>query len=517
MRYVWIALIGLAAFGALSTLAAYVYGRFAERAQGEASWALPLQADATMLDQRLTPLIDGHPGESGMIMLSSNLDAFAARALSARIAGRSLDLMYYIWKDDLTGRLLLNEVLDAAGRGVRVRLLLDDIGVKNNDGTFLALASHPNIELRLFNPVRARKNSLRRGVEMALRVFSVTRRMHNKAWIVDGRVLIAGGRNVGDEYFDATETSTFRDLDLLAMGEVVGEAEAMFDSYWNSGHALPIDALGKEDGTSLASFAGDLRLLAEGEAAKPYIDRIRERLSLVAFVAESPLHWSANARLISDPPEKAAGKDGDNWLMREILPVLASARHKLDITSPYFIPGDEGTAQFAVLSKRGVAVRILTNSLAATDVAAVHGGYAPYRRPLLEGGIELFELRPTAGPADMSLRGSSSASLHTKAFTVDDHTGFIGSLNFDPRSSSLNTEMGIVFEEPALVRDMGELFAEEISQDASYTVSLAADGSLRWTARNGGETIEYTSDPEAGLMRRMTAWFIGLLPIESQL
>lgn len=343
MRYIWLALIGLAAFGALSILAAYLYGRFAERAQGKASWALPLQTDETLLDQRLGPLAAEHPGESGLIMLSSNLDAFAGRALSARVAGRSLDLMYYIWKDDLTGRLLLNEVLTAAIRCVRVRLLLDDIGVKNNDGTFLALASHPNIELRLFNPTRARKSSLRRGIEMALRAFSVTRRMHNKAWIVDGRVLIAGGRNIGDEYFDANDTSTFRDLDLLAIGKVVEEAEAMFDSYWNSGLALPIDALGSAGGTSLASLGQHLQGLAEGEDAGPYIDRIRERLSLVSLVSASPPHWSASARLIFDPPEKAAGKDGDNWVMREIIPALASARRSLDITSPYFIPGDEGT------------------------------------------------------------------------------------------------------------------------------------------------------------------------------
>lgn len=517
MRYLWFTLIGLAVFAALSVLAAYMYGRFAERARGEASWVLKRQDDATLLDRRFGPLVSEHVGESGLVMLSSNLDAFAVRALSARAAGRSLDLMYYIWKDDLTGGLLLNEVLEAADRGVRVRLLLDDIGVKNNDGTFLALASHPNIELRLFNPTRARKSSLRRGVEMALRAFSVTRRMHNKAWIVDGRVLIAGGRNIGDEYFDAAETSTFRDLDLLALGKVVGEAEAMFDDYWNSGLALPIDALGHADGTSLASLGEALRHLAAGEAARPYLDRVRERLSLVALVADSPLHWTASARLLSDPPEKAAGKDGDNWLMSQVIPILASAKEKLDVTSPYFIPGDDGTSQLVALSGRGVDVRVLTNSLAATDVAAVHGGYAPYRTPLLEGGVKLFELRPTAGPTDMSLRGSSSASLHTKAFTVDDGTGFIGSLNFDPRSSSLNTEMGIVFEEPALVSAMQALFADEISPEASYAVTRAGDGSLRWTARIDGETVAYNSEPEAGFVRRVTAWLVGLLPIESQL
>ncbi|WP_334130455.1 phospholipase D family protein [Sneathiella sp.] len=517
MGFVWFTLGALALFGLLSLLAAYMYGHFARQARGPVSRVLPREAEATLFDRQIGPLTGAHIGESGLVMLASNLDAFAARAFSARFAGRSLDLMYYIWKSDLTGRLLLNEVLAAAERGVRVRLLLDDIGIDNGDATLLALASHPNIELRLFNPTQTRDSTLRRGIEMALRAFSVTRRMHNKAWIVDGRLMIAGGRNIGDEYFDATEASTFRDLDLLAIGEVVEAGETMFDSFWNSGFALPVTALGGAAGTTLAALRTRLQHNAEGAAAEPYLCRVRDRLSLVDFMRVSPIHWTTEARLLYDRPEKVMGEFVDNGLMRELVPIFRKARARIDITSPYFIPGEEGTREFRALSGGGVAVRILTNSLAATDVAAVHGGYAPYRAPLLAGGVALYELRRAFDRRNMSLRGSSRASLHTKAFTVDDRIGFIGSLNFDPRSSSLNTEMGILFENAGLVGAMQQLFEAEISDETSYALALGETGRLEWRTRIRGDVVTFDREPDVGLSRRLIAWAVGLLPIESQL
>ena len=232
---------------AMSLLSVAAYGRFAKRVQGVPSYALPPGEAVTPLDRRINALLDspeGRAGHSGLAMLSSNLDAFAARALSARGAGRSLDLIYYIWKRDLTGRLLMAEAVAAADRGVRVRLLLDDIGAGSHDPSLLALDAHPLIEVRLFNPTRARAGNLRRGIEMVLRAFSITRRMHNKAWIADGRVAIVGGRNVGDEYFGAGERTFFRDLDLLALGPVVDQTEGMFDAYWNSPAALPVVSIG---------------------------------------------------------------------------------------------------------------------------------------------------------------------------------------------------------------------------------------------------------------------------------
>src|SRR5690554_1010415 len=203
---------GAGFFAAASFLAVLSYGYFARRSLGAPSHALETELSATELDRAIAPMLERHDGQSGLALISGNLDAFAVRALSARAAGRSLDLMYYYWKGDLTGRLLMKEVLGAADRGVRVRLLIDDINTRGLDRAYRALDTHPNIAVRLFNPSRARHGGLRRGIEMVLRFFSVTRRMHNKAWIVDGRLAIVGGRNIGDAYFGAAETSNFRDI-----------------------------------------------------------------------------------------------------------------------------------------------------------------------------------------------------------------------------------------------------------------------------------------------------------------
>ncbi len=510
----WLVIAALLAGGVFlaSTVAVWVWGRFARRAGGPPAHALARQPDGGILDRRILPLTDSHPGQTALALLTSNTDAFAARALLAQTAVRSLDLMYYIWEDDLTGRLLLGRLLAAADRGVRVRLLLDDVGVQARDRVFLALNAHPGIEIRLFNPTRARRGGLRRGIEMGLRLFSVTRRMHNKAWIADGRAAIIGGRNIGDAYFDAAEVSNFRDLDLLALGAVVDQAETVFDGFWNSGLALPVRALAQE-GPEVPSLrrlrAGLLALNRQGDA-RPYLAHVRARTALLRADA-SRLIWCAAARLVADPPEKAMGKQGENWLMRAVTPILMAARRDIAITSPYFIPGAEGTAQLAAIAARGVQVAVLTNSLAATDVAAVHGGYARYRPALLRAGIRLFELRPALRRRRLSFRGATNASLHTKAFAVDGATGFIGSLNVDPRSASLNTEMGVIFEAPELIGQMATIFAEETSADFSSALQIDAAGHLRWQGAPG------RTDPGTRWWRRAFARLVGWLPLDSPL
>ncbi|WP_217999681.1 phospholipase D family protein [Thauera butanivorans] len=505
-------------FVAASVLATWLYGIFAARVQGEVSHALPVEGGRTLLDRQIGAATDAHPGKNGLILLAENLDAFAARGLSARKAERSLDLMYYIWHEDLTGRLLLAEALAAAGRGVRVRILIDDIGTSHTWDAMIAMAHHPQIEIRIFNPTRAREGSLRRGIEMALRAFSVTRRMHNKAWIVDGRIAILGGRNIGDEYFDAAEETNFRDMDVLVMGPVVAQAETIFDDYWNSGVALPIDRLSpvQDPRAALERIAPGLSGTADEATARPYLQRLVERLSLLDPGAEQP-HWTANARIIADPPQKALGRDGENWLMHELRPVFEGARERLEITSPYFIPGEQGTAILAAIAARGVSVSVLTNSLAATDVAAVHGGYARYRVPLLEAGIRLWELRPEDQDKNFSLRGSSGASLHTKAFSADGRVGFIGSMNLDPRSTSLNTEMGVLFDSGTLVARMEAVWQRETAPSRSYEVRLTPQGRLEWSASRNGEPVRYDREPETSLPRRLAARIIGMLPLESQL
>ncbi|WP_425348811.1 phospholipase D family protein [Pararhizobium antarcticum] len=498
----------------------YAWGRFGRRPHGAESNALPPLEEETVLDRRGRSLRLQHAGENGLSLISGNVDAFVARALSARQAGRSLDLKYYYWKNDLTGRLLTREVLDAADRGVRVRLLLDDINAGLHDRMCLALDAHPNIEVRLFNPSRARTDRFKRGVEMVLRAFSATRRMHNKAWIADGRVVITGGRNIGDAYFDAADDSNFHDLDVWMLGPIAEEAGVVFDQYWNSQVVLPIGALRTPRAHYLPALRRKLEKRVQSQAGSFYRSQVDKAAAVDGLWHGSrPLHWTGQARIVADPPEKAHLQKRQNWLMRDLLPVLHGARKEIRIISPYFIPGRNGTAEFARLVAAKVEVSILTNSLAATDVAAAHGAYANYRKGLLKSGVALFELKAdtvVADPQRLSLFGSRSASLHTKAFIVDGRIGFVGSLNFDPRSASLNTEMGVLFEHAGLLAEVRAVFDDETAPANSFRLSLS-EGRLRWHDEVEGKPRTLKREPEAGFLRRVTAGIIGILPIESQL
>ena len=483
------------------------------------SHVLETVPDATVLDRHWAQIDNGLAEQTALSLLQSNLDAFAARVSLARAAGRSLDLMYYMWNADLTGRLMMREVIAAADRGVRVRLLLDDLGVSMSDRIFHAIDRHPNIELRLFNPTRARENMFHRGIELVMRFKSVNRRMHNKAWIADGRALILGGRNIGDAYFDAGEQANFRDFDVIAFGKSVTDAEDIFDDYWNSAVAVPVRSLLSRRPNKLAKLRRSMDALSASEAAKPYLARVESQRHADGFLMSDRLHWAANAQVVADPPDKAAGKrrDGHNFVMETLLPVLESARESLRITSPYFIPGQKGVDSFSRLTANGVSISILTNSLAATDVAAVHAGYARYRKPLLTHGIKLHELRSLADNQSFSLRGSGQASLHTKAFTRDGEIGFIGSLNFDPRSISLNTEMGVLFSSPGLVQVMDDVFVSETCREMSFELHLDERKRLRWTGMVKGKPRHYGSEPYASWSRRILAAVMGCLPLESQL
>ncbi|RWC28434.1 phospholipase D family protein [Mesorhizobium sp.] len=449
---------------------------------------------------------------SGLLLISDNYDAFAARVLAARSAVRTLDLMYYLWHDDHTGRLLLQEVFRAAQRGVRVRMLLDDVNPRKNDSAYLALSSHPNIELKLFNPSGIRARGIVRSVEVLLRLFALTRRMHNKAWIADDNVAIVGGRNIGDAYFDAAETN-FRDLDLLLLGPAVQQTSEIFETFWACREARPIGALGPAAQTTHAHFVEE----SDVETALKLLEGIGDRGTIAEFVAASnEVHWIERVRVISDPPEKVRGWRRRSWLTKELLPIIHSARSRLEIVSPYFIPGKRGSALLSDLVSSGVAVTVLTNSLAATDVAAVHGAYANYRKRLLRNGVRLFELQPFSRQPTISVFGSKGASLHTKAFSVDNKTGFVGSFNFDPRSVSLNAEMGVLFEHEKLVAELQRRFQLEISAEASYRLELK-NNVLHWHGCDEGRLQNYIHEPEAGIFRRILAALVRWLPIESQL
>ncbi|WP_343225003.1 phospholipase D family protein [Luteimonas sp. MC1895] len=499
---------------------------------GQASWALPVARDDTPLDRELAPLLAQHPGQTGAITLVDGIDAFAARAMSARQSGRSLDLQYYIWHDDLTGRLLAREAWLAAERGVRVRLLLDDINAGGKDTPLLVLDGHPNIQVRLYNPFRNR-DGIARLLEMLQRGFSLNHRMHNKAWIADGRVAIVGGRNVGLEYFGASDASNFHDLDLLLFGPEVEQASRIFDAFWNSDAVVPLSDLGRLGMDDIRATAEVIGGEARTADARRYMERVEGSPTVRAYLRQSlEPRWSGRIRVVSDPPVKRPGDETTGWLVGQVDAALRGARDAVLLVSPYFVPGDDTSEMLTTLAAEGVHVGVVTNSLAANDVVAVHGGYAKYRPRLLDGGVHLYELRPEAavngdvdvdadGPANVRPRargaGSSGASLHTKAFLVDAQSGFIGSYNLDPRSAYLNTEMGVFFDDPGLAADLRAEYLHLAGPALSWKVVADAEGDLAWLDAAAQPPRLLATEPAASRWRRLQAWVFRRLPLESQL
>lgn len=491
--------------------------RLMPAASGAPSHALPVQMAQTQLDRELAPLLAQHPGRTGAILVPDGLDAFAARALSARRAGRSLDLQYYIWHDDLTGRLLGREVWLAAERGVRVRMLLDDMNAEGLDPGLLVLDAHPNIELRLYNPFRNR-GGFTRVYELVQRIASVNHRMHNKAWIADGRMAVVGGRNIGEEYFEAGKETNFRDLDMVLFGPAVAQASDVFDAYWNSKAAVPIASLSRKEPKELQALMKSVGVEAESVAAQRYLHRVDASPKVRAYFAtQLQPHWSTGIRVIADPPLKWQEDDRNGWMIEKLSAQLRGAQRKALLISPYFVPGDVGTQGLGELTKRGVQVGVITNSLAANDVPAVHSAYAGYRERLLASGVKLYEIRAQMKQETAGVFGSSGASLHTKAFVVDDARGFIGSFNLDPRSADLNTEMGVLFDDPEIARSLRGEYLRLSGPALSYWVYLKPDGELRWLDRTMQPPATITHEPDASALQRATARVVGWLPIESQL
>ena len=475
-------------------------------------------AEGGVLAERIGPVESAHPGQSGFRLLSDGSEAFVVRMQSARVATRSLDVQTYIWHADTTGVYLGQVLLESADRGVRVRLLVDDLDARAKNDGFAALAAHPNVDVRMFNPWVTRKGTLAQAGEGAFSFKRINRRMHNKSWIADNRIAVVGGRNVGDEYFGAGEDMNFVDLDFAMLGPIVRDVSATFDRYWNSASAYPMEVLDPEGVTDAALER--LRRGLEKRAAEAKDSRYAIALShndLVSqmIAGEWPVEWTSTYQFIADDPAKVTMKKRDvkrTHVGVALLPMVQSARERLAVISPYFVPGEAVTASFTRMAGNGTAVRVLTNSLVANDVAAVHGGYSRYRKPLLEGGIELWELKPAGGEGNSSLFGSSGASLHTKAFVVDGEKLFVGSYNLDPRSTWLNCEQGVMVEDTNLARQLEALFEKQIAGAHAWRVSLE-DGDLRWS--DGKETFD--NDPKASAWQRFQAWATRALHLDAQL
>jgi len=451
-----------------------------------------------------------HPQLSGIVPLASGEDAFATRMLLTDAATVSIDVQYYIWRRDLTGYWLLERLLQAANRGVRVRLLLDDHGTTGLDAELAQLQAHPNVQVRLWNPFTLRQGKI---LSFGFDFSRLNRRMHNKSFTVDGHASVVGGRNIGDEYFNTGANPLFIDLDVLTMGEVVADIAQDFDRYWNSPSAYPLLQLVQQNGNNNA-IAEQLKRLNSSQQAAQY-RQILQRSELMSRLASGELEitWT-DATLISDDPAKGQGPvDDQQQLSGRIAQAVGEIQQQFDGVSAYFVPGAAGVKTFTDLQARGVKVRMLTNSLEATDVLPVHAGYAKRRNSLLEGDVQLFELRRQAAPGSAKSKltpfGSSGASLHAKTFAVDGQRIFVGSFNFDPRSATLNTEMGILIDSEAMAQGLHDAFDSGL-RDIAWQVELH-QGALQWH-QPGAAALR--AEPGTSVWRHIAICIISWLPVE---
>lgn len=490
------------------------------------STVLPVQADAPLVAYAARMKAQ-HGTDSGVRLISDSGDALLARIALADRATHSLDIQYYMFHSDATGELLAQRLLAAADRGVRVRLLLDDLHVAGNDKVLRVLDGHRNIEIRLFNPFLERNSSLwGMGKQFAGDFSRLNRRMHNKAFIADGAMAVVGGRNIGDEYFDADNSVNFRDLDVLAVGPVVAEVGQAFDRYWNSQQSFPVGAFHKhEPGPGeledlRKSMASHARTFSQSSYAQNLVARVGD------LARETPSEqWAwGQAEYLADDPEKGDpdANNRDLHMAPAIRAWLDEAKTQVTLISPYFVPGKKGVAYLQGMRERGVAVEVLTNSLASTDAGNVYVAYASYRPPLLKAGVKLYELKPDArrsgGGSHFFGSSSGANSLHAKAFVVDAQHAFVGSMNLDPRSIDINTEDGVIIHSPVLAKALLAIFADATKPEHSYQVLLDAKGNEYWEAKQpDGQMIRYDHSPETSWWRRFKVNVGGLLPVEGLL
>ena len=473
--------------------------------------ALPPSTEST-LGRTVTAMTQQHPERSGVVAIEDGRAAFGVRVALARIARRSIDIQTFIWHGDAAGTLLFEELLRAAERGVRVRLLLDDLNTGPIDPTLALLAAQPGIEVRLYNPFVNRQS---RTLDLLADFARLNRRMHNKSFTMDGVVALVGGRNVADEYFEIGDTG-FVDLDVLAIGDVVPSVTAEFDLYWNSASAYPARLLIADvPAESRAAFAERVRTIRANPDANSYTSAaVRNPVVRELIAGTLDVQW-VRAMVAHDDPAKTLSPIDrpEQQLLPQLRGWLGQASTSFDVISPYFVPGEAGTAVLSALAQRGVRVRVLTNSLSASDEKSVHAGYAKRREALLRAGVELYELKRDASTIVQRARDigrGSKAGLHAKTYVIDGRLLFVGSFNLDPRSSKLNTEMGLLIDSAAIAGPLSAT-VERAFPALAYRVTMADDGSLRWDDGHGPVVdVEPESDWLDRALVRIGSW----LPIE---
>ena len=475
------------------------------------SFSFP-QTESTSIGETLAEDIQKNPGKSGFRIFEKGSHSLMARLALVRLAEKSIDMQYYGIGDDATAHLMMKSLLQAAERGVRVRLLIDSFTITEMKESLIVLENVPRIEVRVFNPMTTRDQSLISRVQGWFSdIHYVNKRMHNKAFIADNQIALVGGRNVSNAYFEADEELDFKDLDVLTAGPITNNISESFDAYWNNKNAFPIGMVHKSSGDTKAREEIIRQIDADWTTG---FNDPRRQMQLVAplrDVLKNPdmaLTWAVADLAVDDPSKVDTPRDeNESDPLNKLLSLLQHAQTEFLVISAYFVPLDSGVKWLTGLEQKGMDVKILTNSLASTDVVAVHSGYEPYRKDLLKGGVDLYELMPVNGKkSEQRLIGRSQpprAGLHSKVYVIDQKYTVIGSFNLDPRSVELNTEMAVIIDSPEIAARMKRLFERSTAPETSYRLALTPDDDIVWNCIEKGKTIHYKTEPHAGFWRNI--------------
>ncbi|MBK1879139.1 phospholipase D-like domain-containing protein [Pelagicoccus mobilis] len=502
------------------TLAAFLSGCVSFKANHPTLEPAPARAD-TRIALALQELTDAHPGESGYYLLPDGADSFLARIAAIELAEDSIEAQYFIFKNDLTGRLFLDRLLAAADRGVKVRLIVDDLAKTWKDRYLAAAVVHPNFELRLFNPA-TRIGSVRILHDLA-KVAKMHRRMHNKQLVIDGKLAIIGGRNIANEYFGASDRNVV-DLDSIVIGEIVPDFSRIFEDYWAYSLSVPVEKVALQKKLSQEKhdeFRAQLAEWNESEETQAYLDRIQQETLLPNLNQRAiPFYWG-KAYVYADDPKKLDNirYNEDTHLMPDLIPYAEEAEESMLLISPYFIPGRKGSEWLGAIAEKGVNVAVVTNSLDSNDHPLVHSAYMKYRKRLLKSGVQLLETNAIAGgkESDPRLRDFSAGSLlHTKLFIIDKHYVMIGSTNLDPRSRLLNTELMTVFESPKLAANIIDIWQLE-SDGKFWELKLGENEQIVWQENSDAPAEPVSIEPGTTWWERQKLRLLRLIPIEEQL
>ncbi|CAN5271934.1 phospholipase D family protein [soil metagenome] len=486
-----------------------------------ASVEMAEQSSDTRLGRMVGPAAAAHPGMSGLTLLDRGDEAFLARLALIEAADESLDLQYYLWYADRSGSVLIDRLLEAASRGVRVRVLIDAIYLRAEDELIDALSLHPNVDLRVFNPLGLRFRDYFTGR------WRFNYRMHNKFFIADRKAVVLGGRNMGDDYFGLDPEHNFRDIDVLAFGPAAAEASASFGTFWDSEWTSPVErpAAGTSGGGDLPAAKASFRarsIALRRSPEFPYPTHVPQA-RIVGLLRQQFLTSAIWARslVVSDLPGKRGPDSPESQVARAVVDLADSTQSRLLVHSAYFIPPDGMSEKLREFGERGVTVDVLTNSLASNNHVVAHSGYAKHRRMILRAGTNLHELNPYAASKDRYTANPEDdhrLGIHTKAIVSDDARAFIGTFNLDPRSQNLNTECGIIIESEAFVSQLLKFMEPDLLPENSYRLSIGSLNRLVWTgAAPDGTPVVTRSEPHAPPGLRLKSWLLSLLPLDSQL